>query len=289
MEAVSQPGVYGIIGRRGMGKDVLRTFFSLQRHQAGSRVVHNGDLYFGERFNINEIVRLRDDMQDATISVTEAQLVMPRVRAASTSNQMLASMLEMIRKVNGTFIYSSQFEHRIDSTLLDQTDVMYEVETVNHGKTVYWQATDYNWQWSANPSALQRRQGYDTRNRAWGWLRDGQDMFKHYNTDFVVDATEVLGVTSESIREQIKQQTQAIDTEWLLERIDEIREAGLDWVSPLRLVVYFKKKFDRDLTKEAIGRALTDLGYPKTRRSDGAWYQTSIPTGEMDLMELLKA
>ena len=127
LEVLQESHVYGVLGYRGEGKSLITTKLAYEVYLAGGRVLHEGQLRFGETFNATDLANQdTESLGGCLLVMDEVSALMPSSRSHSTFQLLIKNNLIQSRHQGLSVIYNTQFAADVPRALVNQTDWVFK-------------------------------------------------------------------------------------------------------------------------------------------------------------------
>lgn len=134
--------VIGILGRKRSGKTLLASKMAYEFFLAGGRVLHMGNLSFGEEITDISILADQDPvaLSNVLLYIDEVKAILNSRRSNSAFQQLIFNNLMQAGHQGLSLLWTTQFQAGVSGDLLDQCDYAYYVGAQSGAKK--WIATD---------------------------------------------------------------------------------------------------------------------------------------------------
>ncbi len=120
--------VYGLLGPRRRGKTLFANYLCAEVAAAGGRVLHRGNLSFGELLDIQWLLdQDPTELSDTLVYLDEIQSLLDSRRSASVFATLISHGLIQSGHIGMSIIWTTQFERRVSKDMIDQTDFMFYI------------------------------------------------------------------------------------------------------------------------------------------------------------------
>lgn len=301
--------VGGLFGLRGSGKSALAARLAITAHHesgcdrqgephrngtcAGGPVFYFPDafgLVYGNPASLEELVAGQEQFRGAVLILDELQILVNKFRSASRFNFMMNALLQQVRKLGVTLIYTSNAPRMLDSNVGQQTDAhaycdlradarCFMVRTPEGDRAHLLDCRDTvkaNWVDTNRQSGFDPSQD-DGRRRTRIAYPGMAQIYPLYNTFSVAAADEVLGMTADKVTEARAAQKSGISfpelvgtvRNWVVAAV----EAGATHFTTSIAAQELKEQTGMDVSSQRLGQALAQLGIEKTRYGNGSRYR----------------
>ena len=152
--------VMGVLGRKRSGKTLLASKMAYEYHLAGGRVLHMGNLSFGEEITDISILADQDPaaLQSVLLYVDEVKAILNSRRSNSAFQQLIFNNLMQAGHQGLSMIWTTQFQAGVSGDLLDQCDYAIQVDPRSGAK-----------KWIEKTRYKKRTGEYEERNLCHAW------------------------------------------------------------------------------------------------------------------------
>lgn len=195
---LGESNVWGLLGYRRKGKGVYGSVLCWQAALKGVRILHLGNLTFGEKMDPIELSNQNpEDLGNCLLFVDEGRLVLPSVRAGTVFQLLVASNLVQSGHQGLSVLWTAQFERGVSRDITEQTDWILNINSAKR-------------RWVTDRQIELRRVPPEKDNRCDAWRPESP--FHRAHTGFVVNGTRIFN----DCREMPQQFTIVADivTQW---------------------------------------------------------------------------
>jgi hypothetical protein len=280
--------VFGVLGPRRRGKSLLANYLCGEVAKAGGRVLHRGNLSFGEVLDVHWLLDQNPaELGNVLVYLDEIQSLLDSRRSASIFATLISHNLIQSGHLGMSIIWTTQFERRVSRDLIDQTDwVFYVLGARRPWPTAEQIAGGDDW----------RCAGFDRKNRHVfaheecpkydhqrlvaaklvaqhgalmrpGWSKNlelhcAQRFYQLGDTKFLIDSKQaVLRMGAEAMRRR----EIARQSELLRELVVELGR-NREHMSAMDIGRYMAGTHDIEWDPAYVGKQLRAIGVPTTRK-----------------------
>lgn len=168
--------IIGIIGKMGSGKTLFTSILANKAFDSGCSIYANYGLKFEHKtLNMNDILTMSGDLQNAMICIDEIHLFMDSRQSMSKRSRIISYFITQSRKRNLVLIYTTQNAHQVDKRLRSNTDYIIQCDNLTPG---------------AKSDVIIRVNIHDTDNNSRVFAFRGDPYFCLYDTHQIIDFTQ---------------------------------------------------------------------------------------------------
>lgn len=272
-------------GKRGSGKSAVMAKMGKDEAQMGRKVWYWPPDYrfkYGEPIDLLTLSSMPDWLRDGALLLDEMQVLASNLRTIATSNQMIGSVMQQLRK-RGLNVYgTSNQPGRIDATIALQTDFHYncfrmeDPRCKKHGHHISSCDDHIRMRWvDTNGNYGYDKRYKDGRKRGRTVVWKIRDVYATYNTGAIADLADVMAIDKNKILNHKSDANAGLP---FAELVKELRNTWIPWLvadqgtrmaTPANLALSINEQFGYNIETRLMGRALSELGLQAERSNRG--------------------
>ena len=175
---LGESSIWGLLGYRRKGKGVYGSVMCWQAHLKGVRILHLGNLTFGEQIDPVDLATQNPEaLGNCLLFIDETRLVLSSVRQGTIFQLLVASNLVQSGHQGLSILWTAQFERGVSRDITEQTDW---ILNINSGKR----------RWTTDRQIASGKVQPEKDNRCDAWRPESD--FHKAHTGFQVGGTQIF-------------------------------------------------------------------------------------------------
>lgn len=286
---LGESSVFGLLGPRRRGKSLAAAFLCAQAANRGVRVLHRGNLAFGELLDVDALLEQDVDyLANTLVYLDEVQEIMDSRRGMTVFQVMLSHGLIQSGHMGMSILWTSQDEARLSRDLKFQTDFVFYVdgrsspfESRRHGDLRcpgFFPDDEYYEQHINCPKlghrrvvrmeiVAQRGALVPPGSRVLMWLHCAQRYYELFNTRAIINSAGALTMNSDTLREKRQAGIDRDLVALLRDLPDHPQVQNPAEMTAADIASFVAGSLGIDMSSQALASRLSRLGVPRTKES----------------------